>query len=505
VSAAPAHPDLSPRAAFVACALAVAFGAGLRLHGLGSDFWLDEAWTWSRARALAGAQGVFALHDSNNHHLNTLWFYALGEAPVWLYRLPAFLAGSASVALGAALAWRRGRLEAAIAAWLFATCFALVHFSSEARGYAPVMACALGAQLALEADLAAPRRRHAALFGLCAALGLLFQLIFVFYWAGAAAQALWRWRGLPLRTLAARLAARHALPLAVLAALYAADLRSLVVGGGNPTDLEMLLVRSVGWSLGPPILRGLALPDALLAAALVGSGLALRARRGDDSWLCFALCIALVPLAAFALLRPEVIAVRYFLIGIALALLLAADLAAAGWRARGARRALAAAALLAFFAGQAAHLRAFAVHGRGGFRAALMAMAEHTQGDAIEVGSDHDFRNGLVLAFYARELPPGRRLVYLPQERWPAGGPEWLIRHAAQRPKAPALRVAAGGGSYRLFAEYDHAAISGFYWALYRRETPGAGSGSGPAARTRMRVPKPAAPKGSGPNPAARR
>jgi hypothetical protein len=360
-----------------------------------------------------------------------------------------------------------------------------------------VVACALGAQLALEADLRSPRRRHALLFALCAAAGLLFQLIFVFHQAGAFAQAAWRWRRLPLRTLALRLAAQHALPVGVLAALYLADLRALVVGGGNPTDLTMLLVRSVGWSLGPPIERALAFPDALLALALLAAGLALRARRGDDSWLGFALSIAVVPLAVFVLRRPEVIAVRYFVIGIALALLLCADLAAAGWRAGGARRALTLIALVAFFAGNAAHLRAFAIYGRGGFRAALLSMAANTPTPEIEVGSDHDFRNGLVLSFYARELPPERRLVYLPQERWPAGGPEWLIRHAAQRPRTPALRVAAGGGSYRLFAEYDHAAISGFYWALYRREEPASG--------TRMRVPKPAVPKGSAPNPAARR
>jgi hypothetical protein len=504
VSGTAPRADLPPRAALALCALAVLLGGALRAHGLGSDFWLDEVWTWSRARALHGPLGVFtALHDSNNHHLNTLWFYALGEAPSWLYRLPAWIAGTASIGIGAALAWRRGRLEAALAAWLLAGCFALLHFSSEARGYAPVVAFALAAQLALESDLAAPRLRSAALFGACVVAGFLSQLVFLFYWAGAAAQSLWHWRSLPPRTLALRLASRHALPLAALAALYAVDLRMAVLGGGNPTDLARLCVETVGWTLGLPIVRALAWPDALLALGLVGSGLALRARKGDDSWIGLLVAIALAPLAVFAWLRPEVIAVRYFLIGCALSLLLAADRAAAAWRAGGVRRAAAFCALVAFFAGNAVHLRAFALLGRGGFRAALLDMAAHTVGPQIQVGSDHDFRNGLVLAYYARELPPGKHLDYLPRERWPAGGPAWLILHAARRPAAPAQRVAAGGGRYRLFAEYDHAAISGFYWALYRREDSAPAPGA--PTRERITVPNPSEPNGSAPNAATRR
>ena len=97
-------------------------------------------------------------------------------------------------------------------------------------------------------------------------------------------------------------------------------------------------------------------------------------------------------------------------------------------------------------------------------------MASRTPGPRIEIGSDHDFRTGLVLRYYARELPPGQQLAYVPAARWPRGGPEWLVLHAAQRPAAPPASVNAGGGAYRLVAEYDHAAISGFYWSVYHRE-----------------------------------
>jgi hypothetical protein len=490
---------MSDRSAFWLCALAVAAGAALRAPGMASDFWLDEVWTWWKSQRLAGPLGVFtALHDSNNHHLNTLWVYALGQgAPVWLYRLPAWLAGTASVALGARLAWRRGRLEAVLAAWLLAGSFALVHFSSEARGYAPVVACALAAQWALESTLARPRVRSALLFGLAVVAGLLFQLFAIFYWAGAFVQSAWRWRRMPLRVRVAHLLALHALPLLALAALYAVDLHAMQIGSGDPTDLARLCAEIVGDGFGLPVLPALALPYAGLALALVGGGLALRARDGDDAWLGFAVTILIAPVAVFAALRPEVIAVRYFLIGIAFALLLCADLAAAGLRAGGARRALAAALLLAFALGNARLILDFARLGRGGFGAAVAAMAAGTEAPQIVVGSDHDFRNRLVLEFYARRLAPEKPLVYLPHARWPQEGPEWLVRHAARRTSAPAPRMRVDGHAYALFAEYDHAAISGFYWTLYRRAPDD--------ARTNTRVPNPEPLKGAAPNAATGR
>ena len=75
-----------------------------------------------------------------------------------------------------------------------------------------------------------------------------------------------------------------------------------------------------------------------------------------------------------------------------------------------------------------------------------------------------------MLAFYARELPEGRQLSYFPRARWPSGGTEWFLMHRAVAPDEPALSwIDERGNVYSLFAEFDHAAISGFYTALYRR------------------------------------
>lgn len=465
------QPDLSARAFAVWTALAIALGAGVRVAGIATDFWLDEVWTWSIVGRLHSASEVFtAIHHSNNHHLLSLWMYALGDsAPVWLYRLPSLLAGIAAIPLAAALARPRGRLEAALGASAVAGCYALAHFASEARGYALAVALALGAQLALRRALERRSRRAALAFGLLVSLGLLAHLGFAFYWAGAVVQSCWRVRGAP--RAGRRLAELHALPVLLLALLFAVDLHALVVGGGNPTDLSRLAARTFGFAFGAPALPSLAPAYGLLGTALLALAARARARRGDDTWIGDLVTIAVAPAFVFVALQPDVIAVRYFLIGIALALLLLADLLAAGLRAGGWRRGVAVAGAAAFVAGNAVHIGAFLEHGRGGFRAALFTMAAQSQGAEIRVASDHDFRNAAVLRFYARELPPGRRLVYIDRDRLPPGGADWMILHYPERPTQPAPRVRdAKGQVYALFAEFDHAAISGFYWALYRNE-----------------------------------
>ncbi len=219
------------------------------------------------------------------------------------------------------------------------------------------------------------------------------------------------------------------------------------------------------------MIRSLGLAYILIAAVAVAAAAAVRARRGDDSWIGDLVTILAAPLLVLALLRPDVIAVRYFLIGITLALLLLADLLAAALRAGGTRRILGIALGIAFVAGNAVHLSAFLEHGRGGFRAALFSMAAHDPNPEIRVGSDHDFRNGSVLRFYARELPEDRTLAYFPRDQRPPNGPEWMILHRAQRPARIASTLTdAAGHRYTLLSEFDHAAISGFYWALYRND-----------------------------------
>jgi hypothetical protein len=460
------------RGSWLAIAVALAAGGALRAAGCFGDFWLDEVWTWLEAQRIESPLQVFtAIHHSNNHHLNTLWVFALGDAPVPAYRLLAWLTGTASIALAAGVAFRRGALEAVLAAWLVAVSFPLIHFSSEARGSGPVVACALAALWLLESDLERPRTWKAALFGVCAVAGFLFQLVFLWFWAGAFALSAWRLarRDRSLRSVGLGLSRLHAAPALAFAALYQVDLRHLVVGGGPAFEPVWFLARLFGYGFGLPNAPAAAWLYAVAYAALLALALFRLARRRDDLWLLLGVAIALAPAAALGTLQPELVDVRYFLVPIALSLLAFALPLAEALRAGGARRAAAAAALAAFAAGNALHTARFLELGRGGYRAALRAMAEATPGPVIVVGSDHDFRTGSVLRFYARELPPGQRLDYRPWRQWPPGGPDWLVVHAPERRGTPQPRLTLPSGErFERVAEFDHASLSGFYWVLYR-------------------------------------
>jgi hypothetical protein len=236
------------------------------------------------------------------------------------------------------------------------------------------------------------------------------------------------------------------------------------------------------------VLPELALPALLVVVALAFAGLRSIRREGDDEWIAMLVAIFVAPLLVLATMRPEVVAVRYFLIGIALFLLVTSRLLARLYRAGGWRRSASIAATALFLLGNALHLVPFIELGRGGYRDALLYMAEHSPDGRIHVGSDHDFRNERVLRFYARSLPGDVTLVYHTRESWPRSGPDWLLRHSGHRPKNPQERIRdAHGNEYRLERDFDHGAISGFYWAVYRKLAAPAA----PATRRRMTIPKP--------------
>jgi hypothetical protein len=180
----------------------------LRIVPAFGDFWLDEIWSFDTVHSVRSAWEIFAgVHDSNNHHLYSLLLYWIGDRELLvLYRMPALVAGIASVPLAAVLVRRHGRLEALLAAFLVGFSFVLIFFSSEARGYALAVGFALAATWLLERDRERPSLRLKLAFSACSILGLLSHLTFLFFVAGAGAVSfarLVRRREAPARDLLA--------------------------------------------------------------------------------------------------------------------------------------------------------------------------------------------------------------------------------------------------------------------------------------------------------------
>jgi len=135
----------SPTLWWSAVVAAAVLGLALRIAAAQGGFWTDEAWSMIYAHDARNAAGVFLrINHDNNHHLYSLWLQAIGlDAPAWLARLPAILAGTAAIVVAALLAARSSAWAGVIAAMLFALSPSMVTFGSEARGYALMLLAAL--------------------------------------------------------------------------------------------------------------------------------------------------------------------------------------------------------------------------------------------------------------------------------------------------------------------------------------------------------------------------
>jgi hypothetical protein len=310
----------------------------LSAHG---GLWVDEAWSAVLVAKAGTPWAVFtSINHDNNHHLNSLWMQAVGyAAPPLALRALSIVTGGATVLVVAAIGARRSTAHALVGAALFALSPILVNYGSEARGYAPMLLCALGAILvtARWLDDPAPSPRHApGVLTLLTILGLLSQLTMLFLVVAIAG-----WVALTLRQrvatgTAAAMTARLMLPSLVAVLLVvtlvfgaaAASPGGMQVGDYVPfsfaslvSALQVMLATTVGAS---------ALPRwwiAVLALALCVAAMAAVAQRRPMAWLAM-LAIAGLPIALATLHVANTGMPRYFLLSSVAVLLLLTDLIA---------------------------------------------------------------------------------------------------------------------------------------------------------------------------------
>src|SRR6202030_4276452 len=127
-------------------------------------------------------------------------------------------------------------------------------YSSEARGYAPLVFFCFLCFLGLGSFFDKPRWQMAALFSLSAVLGLTSHLTFIIF---LSASLIWFWlrlfqSKLTLAGIAGWTFAFYAIPLFYLGALYLIDLRYLQIGGGTPISVLDGFGATLAWVLGGP-------------------------------------------------------------------------------------------------------------------------------------------------------------------------------------------------------------------------------------------------------------
>ena len=485
------RPRESSSVSLLAIAVLLAAGTIARIWVAAGELWLDEIWSLSFAREMTAPwQVLTAIHHDNNHPLNTLSLWAAvkiagAHAAPLVFRLLPLATGLGTIVLLFLTERRSVDREAPAAPWLAAivaaTSYLGVVYSTEARGYAPAAFFAVAAfAYVRQRRMDSPRERF--VFAALCVLGILSHLTFLFVYAGLAAWTLvrrvdgWHWR--TWITL-------HQLPATAIAGVYLIDARKLVYGGGPPFSVPEVIGRGLSLLAGGPASGPWLIAAAVAMIAVAAYGLVVVARRRRDEAVFFAAALVLAPAAVLSVYHARYLDVRYFFVLFPFVWLLGARglarLAAAGRIGQ-----LAAAALLAVsFAGNVSNTIPLLRDGRGHYMEIVSTMARLTPGETITVGSDHDFRNSLVLEYYAEKLPADRRVIYVPSASWTPASPEWIVTHdfgAPRSARAATSDLPSQSARYQPVQCVPYGGISGWNWCLHRRagsEGSGGSAGSG--------------------------
>ena len=459
------------------------------------DLWLDELMSLSFARTSHSITDIFVrFHYDNNHPLNTVFLYLAGvRQTLFIYRSFAVLSGIGSVFLVGYIAGKHwGAPEALCSIVLTGTSYPLLLYFSEARGYGPAIFFALAAYALLQQNW---RRFHPArlvLFWAASILGVLSHSTFImatiaFCIAGLAheIQAAGSWRQKSLR-----ITAHHAPPLVFFAWWYGFFLKDMVIAGGPIYSKWEVLTQASALLMGFPETHGFMVAAAVVVLAVVAVGVASLGRERDPQWTFFLAVLVLAPALVLIATRPTYLYFRYFIVCFPFFYLLLSHVVCRCYRAWPKwGRWLLAAAVAVLIAGQTPRVYALVTLGRGSYSKALARIAEDSPPGVVRIGSDHDFRNHLLVDFYAPLVPGGSRLRYVEQPRWGESPPDWIILHSQDLSYHPPQWFAVNGlGRYRLADEYRFSGISGWNWFVFRGETPGSRAGGGQTSD----------PKGSG-------
>ncbi len=446
----------------------------LLLASARGDLWFDEIWSLSFVQSATSWWDVFTrLHHDNNHPLNSLFLYFFGlHQPFWVYRLPAVLAGIGSILLLGKIARRWGSFEEAAVVLVAGMAYPFLLYGSEARGYMPAIWWGLLSYVIREAW---HRKRHwgrLLLLWMTMILGTLSHFTFIILLLSLFFLGVWEEFMAPATRLRKirRLTVCWFPPFLFFAWFYWFFSRDMIIGGGPVVNKGDVLCRMAAILAGTPEIDGIPVLTFIGIILVIVAGILVMYREGER-WLFYCCVLLVVPALFLLLVRSDYFYFRYLTLCFPFFYLLVAYLLGKCYRLlSGGGKWVPVIFIVLLIAGHFTRVGPLLVHGRGNYRSAVNYLAENSSQNPITIGSDHDFRNRLLLFFYARRLSCRHQFRYIPQENLRREPPEWFIAHTQDARRVPPRKIAVPGGrAYQIEGVYRSCPVSGWNWFLYRR------------------------------------
>jgi hypothetical protein len=447
----------------------------LRIAAARGDLWFDEVWNIRIVYENVHKPIDLLLHfkHESNHMLSSLVTHVVGpDGAAWSYRWPAVLFGSATVALAGWVQRRRGMATAFAAVVLCGSSYLLVHYSSEARGYAYQLFFMLLAYAAMWEAEKSRRWKWEVLFTASCILGFLAHPLFLNLYVAA---QIWSWLPLPRlprREIILRALCRTIVPGLFFAWLYWINLRDITIGGGmeDPLGAVMAQVLSlfVGGPHNPPWSYAAAAVTVAVGVAAFWSIAGERRR-----WSLYLYLILVAPAAVVIASGRTDIYPRYFLGSVLFLCLLWSELAGAIRDRWSDGRLWYRVLLAAFVLANGAHVLSLIRFGRNHYTEALATMDLRTPSDRIGLLVDHPLRHRVMFEYYGPHRENGKPLDFSLPTPEAVGKADWILSHSldVNFEPPPAIHFKTGE-EFRLVEQFPYAGLSGWNLALYRRVDP---------------------------------
>jgi len=449
--------------------LAIA-GAGLilRLLGARGDLWQDEIWTLTLVEPLTSIDQIFwRVNHDNNHFLNSIYLYLIGpDASPLVQRGLSILLGLGTIFAAAMAAAPRGRGAMVVASLLFSVSYPMVHFGSEARGYAGLILFSLLSLAVLERRLdgrcSGIALAATILFGFLSHLTMIEMAATLAIWT---AWVIWRRTGRVGRTVidVGRIFLPSFLVLLPLAVCMVAGARlfGFHIGGLLPFTWAAFAQGYGGlirYLFGLPSWIGDWTCIGLACGLVCTSAVISRDRRAS----LYVIGILGLPLVMGMAHLPNLAFPRYFLISGTLLLLWTAETMGRAFEDRGINRLLAIGALGLMLSGSALSLLQFYQYGRGSYAAMVKQMTE--EGAAV-YASNRALRTAMVIDHFAART--GSKVLIVPEDSLCLERPAWLIIEGDLDKQAQQIDPGCALAYERVNAS-RHWGLSGLSWTLYR-------------------------------------